>query len=102
MNLFVSNLPYDVTDVDLKEIFSDFGLVNSARICRDRYSGKSRGFGFICMNDYTAKLAITALNGFQLDGKKLSVSVARERENINRYGDRTTKPVFNDYYNNKY
>jgi RNA recognition motif-containing protein len=81
MNIFVGNLPYDADDQVLKETFEPFGAVESARVISDRYSGRSRGFGFVEMNDDTeAQAAIDSLNGKDLQGRALTVNQAKPRE----------------------
>ncbi len=86
MNLYVGNLSYDVTQDDLKQAFEAFGAVKSATIIRDKFSGESRGFGFVEMEEKSAaETAIQSLNGSELMGKKISVSEARpRRENRDR------------------
>jgi len=80
MNLYVSNLSYQATDADLKEMFDPFGVVSSAKIVSDRYTGSSRGFGFVEMvSEDEAKKAISALNNKVLEGRPIGVSVAREK-----------------------
>ena len=73
-NLYVGNIPYNSTAADLRDWFSDFGTVTSARIATDRTTGGPRGFGFVEMAD-GAENAIAALNGFRLDGRPLAVNV---------------------------
>ena len=80
MNLYVGNLSFDTTDDALRQAFSAHGTVTSARVITDRDSGRSRGFGFVEMEDSdAAKKAITALDGQELDGRTLSVNEARPR-----------------------
>jgi len=70
MNIYVGNLPYDLTDEALSEVFSAHGQVESANVIRDRYSGQSRGFGFVEMpDDDEAQKAIDALNGTEMQGR---------------------------------
>lgn len=79
--LFVGNLPYNTTSEDLGKMFEPHGQVAEATVITDRYSGKSRGFGFVEMpNDEEAQKAIEALNGNEVEDRKLAVSVARPRE----------------------
>ena len=81
MNIYVGNLPYGVTEDDLQNTFSEFGEVSSVKIITDRYSGQSKGFGFVEMpNDSEAQAAITALNGTELKGREIKVNEARPRE----------------------
>lgn len=80
MNIYVGNLSYDVSNSDLQEAFEPFGQVTSANVIKDRYSGESRGFGFVEMpNKAEALAAISALNGTDLKEKTISVSEARPR-----------------------
>jgi RNA recognition motif-containing protein len=77
-NLFVGNLPYSFDDVKLTELFAQAGKVVSAKIISDKYSGRSRGFGFVQMStDEETKAAIEKFNGFQVDGRPLVVNEAR-------------------------
>ena len=81
MNLYVSNLSYQLTDAELKEAFEAHGLVSNARIILDRETGRSRGFAFVEMpNDAEAKAAIDAMNNADLTGRPLKVVEARPRE----------------------
>jgi RNA recognition motif-containing protein len=82
MTLFVAGLPYDVDDAELEEIFEKFGNVRSAKVTLDRETGKSRGFGFVEMeNDEDANQAIELLNEISLgkNGKPLVVKQAEDR-----------------------
>ena len=79
MKLFVGNLPWSVTDQGLEEMFAPFGGVDSAKVITDRETGRSRGFGFVEMEDDAARVAIEALNGSDDDGRQLTVNEARPR-----------------------
>ena len=80
MNIYVGNLDFKVTEDELNEVFSEFGQVESARIITDKYSGRSKGFGFVIMdNDDEAKSAIEALNGKDHNNRPLTVNEARPR-----------------------
>ncbi|MFQ5509070.1 MAG: RNA recognition motif domain-containing protein [Leptospirillia bacterium] len=80
MNLFVGNLSYDTTEVDLREAFEAFGQVTSAAVIMDRDSGRSRGFGFVEMStDEEGRSAIEDLNGKEFQGRPLTVNEARPR-----------------------
>jgi RNA recognition motif-containing protein len=84
--MYVSNLPFKLTDSDLKAHFEQYGNVISATVINDRDTGKSRGFGFVEMDN--ADLALSEGNGSLIDGRALNVSPARERaprENRDRY-----------------
>lgn len=79
--LYVGNLPYTTTTQELTELFEKFGKVLSAVIITDKYSGRSKGFGFVEMeNDNEAQEAISKLNGSNMGDRTVVVSVARPRE----------------------
>ena len=80
MNVYVGNLNYDLSEDDLKQAFEEFGEVTSAKIISDRYSGRSKGFGFVEMSsDDEAKAAIEALSGKELSGRTMVVNEARPK-----------------------
>lgn len=80
MNMYVSNLSFHTSDDDLKNLFGQYGAVSSAKVIMDRESGRSRGFGFVEMgSDAEAKEAIKNLNNKEVEGRAMSVSVAREK-----------------------
>ena len=80
MNLYVGNLSYDLSEEDLKSAFEEYGEVTSAKIISDRYSGRSKGFGFIEMtSDDEGKAAIEGLTGKELGGRAIVVNEARPR-----------------------
>jgi cold-inducible RNA-binding protein len=82
MNIYVSNISFHTNEDDLKNLFSKFGAVTSAKIIMDRETNESRGFGFIEMQSAEeGNKAIEGLNGKEIEGRALSVSVAREKEN---------------------
>ncbi len=81
MNIYVGNLPYSIDRDQLREIFAQFGEVRAARIVIDRESGKSKGYGFVDMdNDAEANEAIAKLNGTEIGGRKADTTEARPRE----------------------
>ncbi|MDW8458589.1 MAG: RNA-binding protein [Verrucomicrobiota bacterium] len=81
MNIFVGNLPYSATDMDLRAAFEAHGTVTSASVILDKFTGKSRGFGFVEMpNREEALAAIAALNEKQMNGRALRVNEAQPRE----------------------
>jgi cold-inducible RNA-binding protein len=87
MNIYVGNISYQASDDDLLEVFEAIGSVDSASIIFDRYSGRSKGFGFVEMpNDEEATRAIEELDGKELLGRPLKVNQARPREDRPRRG----------------
>jgi RNA recognition motif-containing protein len=85
MNMYVSNLGFQVSDEELKTLFNKFGEVTSAKVVMDRETGRSRGFGFVEMADAAAEDAMKNLDGTQVDGRAISVSKARPKTD-NRSG----------------
>jgi RNA recognition motif-containing protein len=82
MNMYVSNLGFHASDDDLRKLFEAFGQVSSAKVIADRETGRSRGFGFVEMASNTeANQAMDKLNGKEIEGRFISVTVAREKEN---------------------
>jgi RNA recognition motif-containing protein len=85
MNMYVSNLSFHATDDNLRELFEKFGTVSSAKIITERESGRSRGFGFVEMStEKEAREAIQGLNHKEIEGRPLSVSVAKEKKADNK------------------
>ncbi len=81
MNIYVGNLSYGVNDDNLREVFEAYGEVSSAKVITDKYSGRSKGFGFVEMdNDSEAQAAIEQLDGAEIDGRSVKVNEARPRE----------------------
>ena len=81
MNIFVAGLSFKVNDNDLASIFEEYGSITSARVITDRQSGRSKGYGFVeIADDEAAEKAIAELNGAEYDGRTLSVSEAKPRE----------------------
>ncbi|HYC40339.1 MAG TPA: RNA-binding protein [Chitinophagaceae bacterium] len=92
MNIYVSNLSFAVQDEDLRSYFAEYGEVTSAKVIMDKFTNRSRGFGFVEMNDETAgNKAIAELNGATVDGRAIKVNVAKARE------DRPAKRAFSRY-----
>jgi RNA recognition motif-containing protein len=80
MNMYVSNLGFHTSDDDLRKLFEAFGQVSSAKVITDRETGRSRGFGFVEMGSNTeAEQAMAKLNGKDIEGRAISVTVAREK-----------------------
>jgi RNA recognition motif-containing protein len=87
--LYVGGLPYSVTDDQLQELFTPHGTVESAKVITDRYTARSRGFGFVEMSTQEeAEKAIAALNGTELEGRSLTVNLSKPREDRPRGGNR--------------
>jgi RNA recognition motif-containing protein len=87
MNIYIGNLSFNATENDIKSAFEIHGTVETASIIRDKYSGQSKGFGFVEMpNNEEAEKAIQALNGSDFKGRTLKVSEAKPRENRSRQG----------------
>ena len=81
MNIYVSNIAYNATDELLRDAFAPFGAVQSARIIKDRMTGRSRGFGFVEMaNEEEAKKALEGVNGTEMLGRRINAREARPRE----------------------
>jgi RNA recognition motif-containing protein len=81
MNIYVSNLSFNVQDEDLKEFFTEYGEVSSAKVITDKFTGKSRGFGFVEMPDNeAAKKAISELDNGVVEGRNIKVMEAKPKE----------------------
>lgn len=81
MNIYVGNLSYSMTDDDLRDLFSEFGEVTSANVIMDKFSGQSKGFGFVEMPQQAdAEAAIKALNEQDVKGRRIKVNQARPKE----------------------
>lgn len=82
MNIYVGNLDFKVKENDLEEVFTEYGTVSSSKIITDKYSGRSKGFGFVTMEDEAeAKKAIEELNGAIFENREMVVNEARPRKN---------------------
>ena len=80
MKMYVSNLGFHVSDEDLRKLFEPFGLVSSAKVITDRETDRSRGFGFVEMSSTEeGNQAMDKLNGKEIEGRSISVSIAREK-----------------------
>ena len=89
MNLYISNLSYNISDEDLRLLFADYGEITSAKVIMDRETGRSRGFGFVELSDdELAKKAIEELTQASYDGKVINITEARPREDRGDRGGR--------------
>jgi len=89
MNIYVGNLPYSIVEEDLREIFEEYGEVASVKIISDKFTGRSKGFGFVEMEDnQEANKAIEELNNAELSGRNIRVNESRPRSNDSRGGNR--------------
>ena len=86
MNIYVANIPFKATEAELKGLFEEFGEVTSAKIILDKFTQRSRGFGFVEMGDDAARQAIAQLNGADFMGKNLVVNEARPKTDAPRGG----------------
>ncbi|HEX7047259.1 MAG TPA: RNA-binding protein [Gammaproteobacteria bacterium] len=85
MNIYVGNLPYRMTDDELRDLFAPFGEVTSAKIIKDKMTDRSKGFGFVEMSDKAAgEKAVSEVNGKDIGGRPLHVNEAQPRENSPR------------------
>lgn len=84
MNIFISNLSYNLSEEDLQRAFEEYGTVELIKIIRDKFTGRSKGFGFVEMSDEEGKAAIDGLNGASFGDRAINVAVARPRENSER------------------
>jgi len=85
MNIFVGSLPFNIEETELKELFDEYGEVASTKIITDKFSGRSKGFGFIDMpNDDEAQKAIDGLNGTEVGGRKIVVNKSEPRSDSDR------------------
>ena len=89
MNIYVGNLPYSVTDADLRETFSRFGEIAQVNVITDKFTGESKGFGFVEMsNNSQADAAIKGLNGTDMKGRNITVNQAKPRADRPSHGGR--------------
>ena len=89
MNIYVGNLSFDVSEENLRQVFEPFGQVSSITIIKDKYSGQSRGFGFVEMPDRAqAQAAIGNLNGKEVLGRQMNINEARPRNDREKSGGR--------------
>ena len=87
MNIFIGSLPFSLEETELREYFEEYGEVTSAKIITDKFTGRSKGFGFVEMpDDEAAKKAIDELNGIEVGGRSIVVNKAQERKENRRGG----------------
>ena len=102
MNLYISNLSYNISDEDLRLLFADYGEITSAKVIMDRETGRSRGFGFVELSDdELAKKAIEELNQASYDGKVINITEARPREDRGDRGGRFNNNRAGGYGSNR-
>ncbi|MBK5202560.1 MAG: RNA-binding protein [Prolixibacteraceae bacterium] len=103
MNIFVGNLNYAVSEDDLKGIFEEFGELSSVKVIKDRFTSRSKGFGFVEMdNDEEAKKAIEQLNGTEVEGRDIVVNESIKKERDSREGGYHNNRRSNDRNENRY
>eukprot|EP01092_Planopodium_desertum_P011551 TRINITY_DN52676_c0_g1_i1.p1 TRINITY_DN52676_c0_g1~~TRINITY_DN52676_c0_g1_i1.p1 ORF type:complete len:103 (-),score=10.20 TRINITY_DN52676_c0_g1_i1:20-328(-) len=96
MNIYVSNLSFAVQDEDLREFFTEYGEVSSAKVIMDKFTNRSKGFGFVEMpDDAAAQKAIAELDGGMVEGRAIKVMIAKPREErSNSNGNGGGRPSF--------
>ena len=100
MNIYVGNLHFNLSEEELKEIFEEYGEVTSAKVITDKYSGRSKGFGFVEMpNDAEGEAAIKNLNGVDMKGRNMTVNQSEERkDNFRKDNNRRSNNNFRSNY----
>ena len=100
MNIYVGNLHFNLSEDELKEIFEEYGEVTSAKVITDKYSGRSKGFGFVEMpNDAEGEAAIKNLNGVDMKGRNMTVNQSEERkDNFRKDNNRRSNNNFRSNY----
>jgi len=89
MNIYLGNLPYNINEDELMELFEEYGSVTTVKLITDKFTGKSKGFGFVEMpSDDDAKKAIEELNGKEVKGRNITVNQAREKTDDDRGSSR--------------
>ncbi len=103
MNIYVSNLSFNVSDDDLRGFFESYGEVTSAKVITDKITGRSRGFGFVEMSDdAVAKTAISELDGGMVEGRAIKVTEAKPREERSSNDRRPSFGGNKSFSNNRY
>jgi RNA recognition motif-containing protein len=89
MNIYLGNLPYNINEDEIMELFEEYGNVSTVKLITDKFTGKSKGFGFVEMpSDDDAKKAIEELNGKEVKGRNITVNQAREKTDDDRGSSR--------------
>ena len=102
MNIYVSNISFSVVEEDLEQLFAEYGNVTSAKIIKDKMTGKSRGFGFVEMEvESEGQEAVEDLDGFELDGRELRVKKAMPKTNNTGGGGQNKRFNNNNSYNKR-
>jgi len=97
MNIYVSNLSFNVTDEDLQDYFAEYGEVTSAKVIMDKYTNRSKGFGFVEMpDDAAAQKAITELDGGMVDGRAIKVMIAKPKEERRPNNNNNNRPSYSN------
>jgi RNA recognition motif-containing protein len=97
MNIYVSNLSYSVQDDDLRGFFQEYGEVSSAKVIMDKYTNRSKGFGFVEMSDdAAAQKAIAELDGGLVEGRAIKVMVAKPKEERSNNNNNNRKPSYSN------
>lgn len=99
MNIYVGNVDFKATESQLSDLFAEYGEVTSVKIITDKLSGRSKGYAFVEMaNDDEGKAAVAALNGYALNTREMSVSIARPREENRNFRGRDDNRGYNRRY----
>jgi RNA recognition motif-containing protein len=99
--IYVGNLSFDATEQQVRDLFSEFGAIESLAMINDRDTGRFRGFAFVEMEDSAANAAIKALNGKELDGRELNINEARPKEERSNSGGGYGGNRRNNYSSNR-
>ena len=96
MNIYVGNLSFRTSEVEIRGLFEQFGEVSSVKLINDRETGKPKGFGFVEMDDEGGAKAIETLNGKEVAGRNLRVNEANDRKPMDRKPKRPSRPYRNN------